>query len=114
MISAFYKELGDRIRKFRMRSEMKPEILAAHLNLNRASVVNIEKGRHKPAIHTLLEIALLLKVDYHELIPTPYSSSNTAININDLSSVVSDQPISYLTMKSLLESMSPIKRKGKK
>jgi DNA-binding XRE family transcriptional regulator len=69
-IAELYKEIGARIRSYRRKIAMKPEILAEHLGLTRASIVNIEKGRHKPAIHTLLEISEVLQIPYVDLIPS--------------------------------------------
>ena len=92
----FYLELGDRIRTERIRREISQEKLAEELDLTRASVVNLEKGRHRPSIYQLLLIAKFFILDFTLLIPV----ENTAIDkrskkkktIDDqLKNVVSDQ-----------------------
>jgi transcriptional regulator with XRE-family HTH domain len=52
----FYQEIGSRIRNARLLSGISQEILAAQLGLTRASIINIEKGRHRPSVHLLIEI----------------------------------------------------------
>ncbi len=68
----FYSELGTRIRKARMDSQINQDVLAQQLGLTRASIVNIEKGRQRPMVHTLIEIAAILNVNFTSLIPGIY------------------------------------------
>lgn len=69
IIENFYKELGTLIRKARIDADINQDVLAQQLGLTRASIVNIEKGRQRPLIHTILEIATILKVSFTSLIP---------------------------------------------
>ena len=65
----FYIELGERIKTARTTIGLKQEAFADYLNLSRASIVNIEKGRQHPPIHTLWDISKILGVDVIELLP---------------------------------------------
>ena len=62
-LSNFYMELGARIKDARIKADLNQEVLAQQLNLTRASIVNIEKGRQRPMIHTLIEIAEILNTN---------------------------------------------------
>jgi transcriptional regulator with XRE-family HTH domain len=65
----FYEEIGVRIRNYRLSANIGQEMFAELLNLTRASVVNMEKGRQRPSIFQLIRIANILKVDYIDLVP---------------------------------------------
>ena len=65
----FYEEIGTRIRNYRLSANMGQEMFAELLNLTRASVVNMEKGRQRPSIFQIIRIANILKVDYIDLVP---------------------------------------------
>jgi len=65
----FYQLLGTRIRDARKLAGLKQEALASYLDLTRASVVNIEKGRQHPPLHLLYDISKILKVELCSLIP---------------------------------------------
>jgi transcriptional regulator with XRE-family HTH domain len=74
----FYKKLGEAIKAARVNSKVKQESLSDHLGLNRISVVNIEKGKQKVQLHTLIEIASFLNVRMEDLVPPlDYLKSNT-------------------------------------
>ncbi|HYF66632.1 MAG TPA: helix-turn-helix transcriptional regulator [Ohtaekwangia sp.] len=65
----FYQKLGEAIKTARINGKHKQESLSTHLGLNRISVVNIEKGKQKVQLHTLIEIASFLNVRIEELVP---------------------------------------------
>ena len=65
----FYQVLGERIRSARTQAGLKQEVFANYLNLSRASIVNIEKGRQHPPIHLLWVIAKVLDIEVNELLP---------------------------------------------
>lgn len=67
--SKFYAILGSRIREARTQAKLKQETFATFLNLSRASIVNIEKGRQHPPIHLLWDIAKVLNIQVSELFP---------------------------------------------
>lgn len=101
LLEDFYKEIGHRIRSIRESKKIKAEVLAELLELSRMSIVNIEKGRHKPSIHTVMEIAEILGVPYVKLIPQ-ISFKNTA-HFNDLNDVtiISDGLVDKSTLESI-------------
>lgn len=104
-IDEFYKEIGVRIRDFRLLAGLSQEILAENLNLTRASIINLEKGRHRPSLHLLVEISSLLMIHYTSLIPdknpTPISTSKIA-SLN-LKNAISDQEKIEKATKASLE-----------
>lgn len=66
----FYARLGDRIREQRKARRITQEELARVLELNRTSVVNIERGRQRIAVHQLVRIADHLGCAPGDLIPS--------------------------------------------
>jgi transcriptional regulator with XRE-family HTH domain len=68
---AFYKEVGRLIREARTRRKprMTQETLAELVSLTRTSITNVEKGRQKFLLHTLVEIAGVLEVTPQSLLP---------------------------------------------
>lgn len=59
---AIYTKLGECIKQYRMEADIKQDLLASYIGLTRVSVVNIEQGKQKVQIHTLLEIAKYLQI----------------------------------------------------
>lgn len=68
-IDAFYAEVGRRIAVTRKKREITQAGLAKKISLTRTSITNIEKGRQKILIHTLIEIADILDVKLSDLLP---------------------------------------------
>jgi transcriptional regulator with XRE-family HTH domain len=71
-IGALYKEIGKLILRYRMATKprMSQQRLADAIGLSRASIVNIERGRHRIQIHVLYDIAIALSIDPHALLPS--------------------------------------------
>jgi transcriptional regulator with XRE-family HTH domain len=67
--SLFYADVGRRIRKAREAFGMTQEGLASLVSLTRTSVTNIEKGRQKILLHTIVDIATALRVAPADLLP---------------------------------------------
>jgi len=67
--SAIYGSVGARIRDERERRNLSQEMLADRVGLTRTSITNIEKGRQKVLLHTLLEIARVLNLKPTRLLP---------------------------------------------
>jgi len=59
---------------------MSQATLAREVLLTRASISNIEKGRQKILVHTLLQIASALKVTLQELVPDMNVNINVAVD----------------------------------
>ena len=65
-----YQVVGDRVRRARNRAGLTQMALAEDLDVSRASVVNIEKGRQRPPLHLLWSLAERLGLEAVDLIPT--------------------------------------------
>lgn len=65
----FYREVGRRVREVRKRTNMTQQFLATRVSLSRASITNLEMGRQKLMLHTLVSIASELHVSLEDLIP---------------------------------------------
>ena len=75
----FYEAIGSRIRVARDVAKLTQEELAHEVNLSRAAIANIEKGRQKLLIDKLYMIAAACKVDPKTFLPEPeYASGNTS------------------------------------
>jgi transcriptional regulator with XRE-family HTH domain len=70
----FYAQLGDRIRERRRQRQMNQTTLGSLLGLSRTTVVNIEKGRQRLAVHQLAAVADCLGCQVGDLIPRQGSS----------------------------------------
>jgi transcriptional regulator with XRE-family HTH domain len=64
-----YAGIGQRIRDLRVERGLTQTRLAELLSLSRTSVTNIENGRQKLLVHTMVEIATILEVDASALLP---------------------------------------------
>ncbi|NNN19819.1 MAG: helix-turn-helix transcriptional regulator [Acidimicrobiaceae bacterium] len=63
----YYRELGQRIQRERLRQQLTQENLAALVGLSRTSIVNIERGRQKVLAHILVRLASALKTELADL-----------------------------------------------
>jgi transcriptional regulator with XRE-family HTH domain len=68
-LTSIYQEIGNRIARARKKSRLSQQDLATRIGLQRTSVTNIEKGRQKIMVHTLIELAQHLSVELDELLP---------------------------------------------
>ena len=59
--------IGENIRIAREKAGLKQETLANMLDLSRASIINIEKGRQSPPLYLIWEISNLLRVPIQNL-----------------------------------------------
>lgn len=80
-IEPFYKELGRRIQQARQQRGLSQERLGRLLRpaTTRASIGNIEAGKQRVLVHTLVQIATVLEAGIDDLLfdhhpPTPVSS----------------------------------------
>ncbi|MCW3122611.1 MAG: hypothetical protein JWQ38_2103, partial [Flavipsychrobacter sp.] len=74
----FYLRLGELIKEARNKVDVKQEKLAEFLGLSRVSIVNIEQGKQKVQIHTLLEIINYLEIPITDF----FGKLNNAINLD--------------------------------
>lgn len=66
--NSLYKEIGKAIFRIR-KKKMSQQALADEVGMSRASIVNVEQGRHRIQLHVLYEIAAILEVDPRDLLP---------------------------------------------
>jgi transcriptional regulator with XRE-family HTH domain len=73
---ALYRGIGERIRNLRQNRlpKLSQRVLAGKIGLSRASMANIENGRHRIQIHVLYDIARVLGGGPADLLPTPNPS----------------------------------------
>ena len=69
-INQFYADVGEKIKYFRTKLGYSQDDIGKFLDLTRSSIVNVEKGRQRPLVHTLYEIASYLKVSVEDLLPS--------------------------------------------
>ncbi len=76
----FYRDVGRRVRETRKKIGMTQKFLASRVSLSRASVTNLEMGRQKLMLHTLVDIATELRVAPDDLIPRPKAQSPSPLD----------------------------------
>jgi transcriptional regulator with XRE-family HTH domain len=73
-----YGYVGQAVARFRGDAGLSQAQLAAAIGLTRTSISNIEKGRQKMLVHTLMDIAASLSVPVASLLPSPRESREDA------------------------------------
>src|SRR6266508_5093206 len=76
----FYVEVGRLVRKARETLRLKQEDLASRVHLTRTSITNIEKGRQRLLLHTLVELAAALRVSPADLLPENAATPETGLD----------------------------------
>jgi transcriptional regulator with XRE-family HTH domain len=87
MDSQLYRMFGDRVRELRENRSVTQEELARRVQLSRASITNIEKGRQRVLLHQMINIADALDAKPSELMPSPSSLAEPAMR-DDVARVV--------------------------
>lgn len=77
-LNFIYPEIGKKIKKFRENRKWTQAQLAEAVGLNRISVTNIENGRNKIFVHTLLSFCYALNINPIDLLP---SKTNNQIDL---------------------------------
>jgi len=70
--------LGERIRGERIRCKLTQENLAERIHLTRTSITNIEKGRQKLLVHTLVDLADVFGIAPSQLL-SPFDGDSVAV-----------------------------------
>ena len=78
----FYRDLGSNIRKIRELKKISQVALAEALSLNRTSITNIENGKQRILVHTLCQMAVFMKVEISNLIPSMKSEQTAEESID--------------------------------
>lgn len=82
-----YKIIGARIKSARKKMNLSQEQLSEMVDVSRASISNIEIGRHQPPLHILYNLASALRSDIQFLLPTAYEV-NEEITSTSLSEIL--------------------------
>jgi len=61
--------LGSKIKELRGRDDLTQEEFSGMLNLSRASILNMEAGRHSPTVEVLYLLCCIFQVDPNYLLP---------------------------------------------
>lgn len=100
-----YYMIGNRIKSLRTERSLSQEDLSLQLNLSRASISNIELGRHQIPLFLLYELSIFFKIDIHELIPSIEEiQSNLNSSSPELSKILDTQNLD-LSQKVNLENI---------
>jgi transcriptional regulator with XRE-family HTH domain len=84
-VEPIYARFGRELRRVRRKRGMTQEALADRVGIGRTSIVNIEGGRQRIHLHTMIDLAGALGVDPAELLPdTPESVPEIAGRVETL------------------------------
>src|ERR1700686_2347780 len=76
---AFYRKVGEKIRRLRKERGISQEGLARAVGLKRPSMSNIEKGRQNLLLHTFCDIVETLGSSANVLLPEEHKSESTQL-----------------------------------
>jgi len=105
--TAFYREVGQNVRRKREQLGLTQEALASQVALTRTSITNIEKGRQKLLLHTLVDIAHALGVEPALLLPTIIDGSKERLDAKLKEYSTSQQDWIKTTIESSGSSVNP-------
>jgi transcriptional regulator with XRE-family HTH domain len=71
-----YQAVGERIRAERKKQKITQDELASQVGLTRTSITNVEKGKQKLLLHTLVQIADFLGTSPARLLPNREAKLN--------------------------------------
>ncbi|MBO9682367.1 MAG: helix-turn-helix transcriptional regulator [Flavisolibacter sp.] len=118
-IRSVYVELGARIKQARENMGFTQDILADQLSLTRASIVNIESGRQRPMLHTIIKISDVLNTSLKELLPDSHTEEADPLPLvavssgTDIGNIVSDEiEVNDETKDAILQFFSHSKSKS--
>jgi transcriptional regulator with XRE-family HTH domain len=77
-----YHIIGDKICQARKAKRWSQAKLAAKLGLSRVSIVNIEKGRQRPPVHVIWDIAEVLNLEPSQLVPLQSELADGALEVH--------------------------------
>jgi len=105
-----YEQIGQAIAHHRGRAGLSQAAVAASIGLTRTSISNIEKGRQKMLVHTLLDIARTLSVAPADLVPAG-TEQNDAVRFSGTKT----SPAERATISALIDTLpgSLARRSGK-
>lgn len=65
----FYQFIGNKIKMFRKLRKLTQKELGEKVDLTRVSITNIERNKHKPTLHLIVDISRKLNIPYELLLP---------------------------------------------
>jgi len=77
-VDQLYEAIGERIRAARVHARTTQTELGQRVGLTRSSIANIEAGRQRVMIHTLLQVADALEVVLADVVPECNSASHSS------------------------------------
>jgi len=80
-MSGFYQRFGLRLRVHRKEAGLTQDQVASRLGVNRTTIVNIEKGRQRVALHQLVELADILGCAPGDLLPSGDDQSSPIVGV---------------------------------
>jgi len=83
----FYAKIGESIREIRINHNVKQELLAKYLRVTRVCVSNIEMGKQRVQLHTLVEIATYFNLPVQDLLPSDLTQRELAARLEKKISV---------------------------
>jgi DNA-binding XRE family transcriptional regulator len=84
---SFYAKVGELIREVRIHHNVKQEVLAKYLRVTRVCVSNIEMGKQRVQLHTLVEIATYFNLPVQDLLATDLTQRELAARLEKKISV---------------------------
>jgi transcriptional regulator with XRE-family HTH domain len=69
-----YRQIGENLRRLRRERDLSQESLASAVRMSRSALANIEAGQQRLAVHQLLDLARVLRVDPVSLLPSSEES----------------------------------------
>ena len=96
--TVLYKNIGAKIKSARNDLNLSQEKLAEGAKISRASVSNIELGRHQPPLHVIYNIAQILQLDIQLLLPTMHEL-NHELSSDVLSDLLRSEDLNEQTKK---------------
>ena len=75
--------IGSKIREARKSKGFSQEAFAAHARLGRTYMGRVERGEQNISIQNLIQVALTLKIELSELLPTLNELTFPSVNIID-------------------------------
>lgn len=91
-IEPMYAEFGRRVRNERMKQELSQDDLASAIDLPRTAISNIESGRQRVLLHTLVALGKALRVNPGDLLVGLGDGIGSETEV-DLAAVTTDKPL---------------------
>ena len=85
-----YKELGQRIKKYRIAAHLTQQSLAERIECNTSNISHIERGMTKVSLPTLIKIANALNVSMDELISNSLIATEGVMLDKDIQEILKD------------------------